>query len=126
MNIRDVMGQKNNGNRLSDFALVLFGDSPLQNIDAERNHVHDVPFTPTTAAVAISLRGHYRDVCVVEPMVRRPGRIGIIRWLVRTPEITQLPVDVASGGVMKRPRTVHPFFVPALNLVRNQGGSLQI
>src|SRR5512133_4226681 len=111
MNISDVMRQENDGNRLRDLTFVLFGNSPLQDIDAERNHVHDIPFAPTGVSVTISLRRHHRDISVVKPMVRRRGRIGIVGWLVRTPEITQLPVDVAMGGVMKRSWIVDPFFV---------------
>src|SRR5262245_13336415 len=108
MNICDVMGEQNDGNRLRDLSLVLFGDSPLQNVDTERNHVHDVPSAPTNGAVAILLRGQQRDIGVVKPMVRR--RIRIVRWLVRAPEITQLPVEVATSGVMKRPWIVHALF----------------
>src|SRR6266513_1064918 len=104
MNIRDVMRKENDGNRLRDLALVLLGDSSLQHIDAERNHVHDVPFAPTRISVTISLHRPHRDISVVKPMVRRRGRIGIVGWLVRTPETTQLRVDVAMAGVMKRPR----------------------
>jgi hypothetical protein len=53
------------------------------------------------------------------------GGIGILRWLIRSPEITQLPVDVAMGGVMKRSRIVDPFFVPAFNFVRYERGFRQ-
>ena len=119
MNISDVMGQENDGNRLRDLPLVLFGDSPLQHIDAERNHVHDIPFAPTCVSVTISLRRHHRDISVVKPVVRRRGRIGIVGWLVRAPEITQLFVNVAVSGIMKRSWIVDPFFVPALNFVCN-------
>src|SRR5437868_1625208 len=122
MNISDVMREENDGNRLRDLALVLLGDSSLQHTDAKRNHVHDVPFAATSVSVTISLRRHHRDISIVKPMVRRRRRIGIMGWLVRTPEITQLPVDVAMGGVMKRPWIVDAFFVPALNFVCNQGG----
>src|SRR5690349_18539407 len=101
MDIRDVMGEKNDRNNLRDFALVLFRHLALQDIDTERNHVHDVPFTSPRTTVAISLRRHYRDVRVVEPVVRRRGRIGIMCWLVRAPEITQLSVNAAMGGIMK-------------------------
>src|SRR5262245_11064526 len=117
MNICDVMGKENDRNGLCDLSLVLVGDSPLQDIDAERNHVHNVPFAATNGALAVSLRGHHRDIGIVKPMVRR--RIGIVRWLVRAPEITELPVDVAMSGVMKRSRIVGSFFVPALNFICN-------
>src|SRR5215813_6296312 len=111
MNIREVMRQENERNSLRDLAIVLFGHSPLQDIDAERNHVHNVPFTPTGVSVTISLRRHHRDISVVKPVVRRRGRIRIVRWLVRSPEIAQLSVNVAMGGVMKRSRGVRSILV---------------
>src|SRR6266436_406431 len=117
MNISDVMGQENDGNSLRDLPLVLFGDSPLQDIDAERNHVDDIPFAPTGVSVTISLRRHHRDIGVVKPVVRRRGWIEIVRWLVRAPEITHLFVNVAVSGIMKRSWIVHALFVPALNFV---------
>src|SRR6187401_3455475 len=101
MNISDVMGQENDRNSLRDLSLVLFGNSTLQDIDAERNHVHDIPFAPTCRSVTISLRGHHWHIGVVKPMVRRRGRIGIVRWLVGAPEIAQLFVNVAVSGIMK-------------------------
>ena len=87
--------------------------------------MHDIPFAPTCVSVAISLRRHHRDISVVKPVVRRRGRIGIVRWLVRAPEIAQLFVNVAVSGIMKRSWIVDPFFVPALNFVCNQGGLFQ-
>jgi hypothetical protein len=48
-----------------------------------------------------------------------------VRWLVRAPEITQLPVDVPVRRVMERPWIVDAFFVPALNFIGNQGGLFQ-
>src|SRR5882757_7501307 len=122
MNIRDVMGQENDGNRLRDLPLVLFGDSPLQDIDAERNHVYDIPFAPTGVSVTISLGRHHRNISVVKPMVRRRGRIEIVRWLIRAPEITQLFVNVAASQIMKRSWIVHALFVPAFNFVCKYGG----
>ena len=73
MNISDVMGQENDGYSLRDLSLVLFGDSPLQHINAERNHVHDIPFASIGVSVTISLRRHHRDIGVVKPVVRRRG-----------------------------------------------------
>src|SRR4029453_7489688 len=125
MNVRDVVREENDGNRLGNLALVLLGNSSLQDVDAERNHMHDVPFAPTGSTIAISLRGRHRDICVVKPVVRRRGRIGIVCWLIRAAEITQLSVDVAMGGVMKGSRIVDAFFVPALNFVCNQGSLSQ-
>ena len=113
------------GNGLRDLALVLFGKPSSQDVDAERNHVNDVPFAATCGAVLVSLRRHHRDIGVVKPMVRRPGRIGIVRWLVRTPEITQLPVDVPAPREMKRPRIVDAFFVPTLNFICKESSFFQ-
>src|SRR5262245_58088209 len=107
MNIRDVMGQENDRNSLGDLTLVLLWNSLLKYVDTERNHMHDVPFTATSVSVAISLRRHHRDIRVVKPVVRRRGRIGIVRWLVGAPEITQLPVDIPVRRVTKRPWIVH-------------------
>ena len=73
MNVSDVVSKENDRNRLRDLALVLFGNSPLQHIDAERNHVHDVPFAPTCVSVTISLRRHHWDISVVKPVVRGRG-----------------------------------------------------
>jgi hypothetical protein len=38
MNVRDVVREENDGNRLGNLALVLLGNSSLQDVDAERNH----------------------------------------------------------------------------------------
>src|SRR5215831_20352458 len=114
MNIRDVMRQENKRNGLSNLALVLFGHSPLQHVDAERNHVHDVPFAATDGAVAIPLRRQHRDISVMKPVMRRPGRIRLMCRLVGAPEIAQLPVEVPVPRIMEGPWIVDTLFVPAL------------
>src|SRR5262245_13335316 len=101
MNIRDVMRQENKRTRLGKLALILLGHSPLQHVDTERNHVHDVPFVATDGAVAVPLRGHYWDISVMKPVVRRPGRIGLMCRLVGAPEIAQLPVEVPVPRIME-------------------------
>jgi hypothetical protein len=100
MNIRDVMGQENDGNRLRDLPLVLFGDSPLQDIDAERNHVHD--------PICSDLRIRHDIVAPASPAHQCSETSGakaranwVVRWLVRAPEITQLFVNVAVSGIME-------------------------
>jgi hypothetical protein len=45
--------------------------------------------------------------------------MGVVGWLVCTPEITQLAVDVPVRRMTERPWIVDPFFVPALNFVGN-------
>src|SRR5436190_4692655 len=67
----NVMRKQNKCYGLGNPSLILFRHSSLQNLDAERNHMHYVPFAAAGVSVAVSLRRHDGNVGVVEPMMRR-------------------------------------------------------
>src|SRR5882724_3397028 len=94
MNIGDVMRKQNKSYGLGYFSLILFRHSSLQYLDAEWNHMDDVPFAAAGMPVVVSLRRYDGNVGVVEPMMRRRAGIYAGRWRICSPEIAQLPVDV--------------------------------
>src|SRR5436190_23842737 len=101
MNISNVMSQQNDRYRLGDLPFILLGRLPLQNLHAVPDHVHDVPFAAPGISVTISLWRYYWNVSVVKPVVRRRSLVQIMCWRIRSPEISQLPVNVPVRRVMK-------------------------
>ena len=90
------MRKQNKCYGLGNPSLILFRHSSLQNLDAERNHMHYVPFAAAGVSVAVSLRRHDGNVGVVEPMMRRRAWICAgSRRRICSPEIAQLPVNVS-------------------------------
>ena len=71
VNIGHIMSQQNNGDWLGDLPFILFRDSSLQDLNAVRNHMDDVPSAATGLAFGIFLHPYDGDVCVVKPMMRR-------------------------------------------------------
>src|SRR5439155_15725777 len=122
----NVMRKQNKCYGLGNPSLILFRHSSLQNLDAERNHMHYVPFAAAGVSVAVSLRRHDGNVGVVEPMMRRRAWICAgSRRRICSPEIAQLPVNVAMRRVMKRSRIISALLVPAFDLVGNDGSFFQ-
>ena len=93
VNIGDVMRKQNKCYRLGNFSLILFRHSSLQNLDAEWDHMDDVPSASPSVSVAVPLRRHDGNVGVVEPMMRRRAGIHSRYRGICSPEIAQLPVD---------------------------------
>jgi hypothetical protein len=69
MDVTDVMSKQDKRDWLGDSSFVLFRHLSLQNLNAERNHMDDVPFAATDGALAVSLRRLDRNVGVMEPMM---------------------------------------------------------
>src|SRR5438093_12884167 len=111
MNVGDVMSKQNKCYGFGNSPFILFGHSSLQNLDAEWNHMDDVPFAATSVPVAVSLRRHDGNVGVVEPMMRRRAWNHAGRRRICSPEIAQLPVNVSMRRVVTRPRIINPLLV---------------
>src|SRR5437667_10458211 len=93
VNVGNVMRKQNKCYGLGNLSLILFRHSSLQNLDAERNHMDDVPFAAAGVSVAVSLRRHDGYVGVMEPMLRRRAWIQAgVRSSMCSREIAQLPV----------------------------------
>src|SRR4051812_528413 len=59
MNVADIVGKQNYRHGLRDFAIVLFGNTATQYIDAVTDHMHDVPLGSPSGAVLIFFRPNY-------------------------------------------------------------------
>src|SRR5947207_15842239 len=97
MNVSNVMRKQNKCYGLGNPSLILSRHSALQNLDAEWNHMDDVPFAATSEPVAVSLRRHDGNVSVVEPMMRWRARHRAGDRRICWRESGQLPVHVSMG-----------------------------
>src|SRR5437016_9909420 len=119
------MRKQNKCYGLGNLSLILFRHSSLQNLDAERNHMDYVPFAAAGVSVAVSLRRHDGNVGVMEPMMRRRAWIHAgWRRRICSPEIAQLPVNVAMRRLMKGALIINALVGPAFECVVNDGGFL--
>src|ERR1700719_2176559 len=118
MDITDVMGQQNDGDRFGDFARIILWDFAAQNMYAVGNHVHNVPLTAPSFAIGIFVGVENGHIRVMKPMMRRDRRRWVQRRRIRAPEFPQLIVDFWMIRVMwKSVWILDTILVPRFNFI---------
>ena len=98
MNVAEIMGQQNYRNRFRNLARIIRGNFTMQNANAVRNCMHDIPVAAPDFAVAIFFGIQHRHIGVMHPVMGRGGIAGIrARW-IRLPKIVQLLLDRGLGA----------------------------
>src|SRR5205807_69190 len=101
MNVPDIMGEQNHGDRFRNLARIVLCRVAPQDINAVGNHVNDVPRAAAGPAISVLLNVEDRDIAVMKPVVRRSGGFRIPRRWICLPEFAELFVDLWVIGVMR-------------------------
>ena len=123
VDVADVVGQQDHGDRARDAPLVLLGDFSRKDAFAVGDHVDDVPLRAAGGTVGVFLGSGDGYIGVVEFVVGGNVAAPSGNGMVGVPKGAQLRFHLGMLGHLEAVRVVRAArIVPALDAIRDGGG----